>query len=542
MDRGEPYALIVLRKSSARTPGTVRDTHGQPGVPTLAGMRTPSATSFDRAIEVLLDADLNPIVDAVMRHVGDDTYEALASDGRVRVRRVPEGATWAFEVEHIEGRNPFADQSTDRFVGLGAELADRWPDRRGNAYPFAYHQLAQLWDAPAAPDLAVLHTASHNWEDQGGHRGEHGSIGVVQARAPFILAGAGVRALGRLKRACRLVDVAPTVLTLLGVEPGDGIGENGRSRAAHLVRQDGEALTDLLDGRRPEHVVGFLMDGTNPNVLYDAVDRGEAPNIARLVAMGTTMGHGAMASFPTATLANHTGILTGCHPGHHGVLHNAWYDRALGRQVITNSPDTWATSMQWLCPGVETIHQAVHRHEPGAFTAAVNEMCDVGADFSTFELMRRRARLGFPKQPDGIPYSTERFVRPHKDYAWFTQVDHHGMQQAVGIWRGAFLGVEYPLPRFTWVNFALTDTACHQGGPHSEIARASIADTDARIGEILDAVDASGRFDETAFFVVADHGMEESNPEVTGDWDVALRGAGIDFRDEAYGFIYLDVT
>jgi len=26
---------------------------------------------------------------------------------------------------------------------------------------------------------------------------------------------------------------------------------------------------------------------------------------------------------------------------------------------------------------------------------------------------------------------------------------------------------------------------------------------------------------------------------VTGDWDVALRHAGIPFRDEGYGFLYL---
>jgi predicted AlkP superfamily pyrophosphatase or phosphodiesterase len=184
----------------------------------------------------------------------------------------------------------------------------------------------------------------------------------------------------------------------------------------------------------------------------------------------------------------------------------------------------------------------VHRHEPDVFTASVNEMCDVGADFSTFDLMRRRARLGFPKVPEGLPYSTERFVRPVKDYAWFTQVDHHGMQQAVGIWRGAFLDVEYPLPRFMWVNFSLTDTAFHHGGPHSEIARASIHDTDARIGEVLDAIEATGHFDETAFFVVADHGMEENDPAVTGDWGVNLRNAGVEHRDEAYGFLYLDVT
>lgn len=505
-------------------------------------MSSPSPASVERALGVLLDPDLDAVVDAVLRRVGEDAYEVSASDGRVRIRRVPEGASWAFEVQEVEGHNPFDDQSTDRFAGLTAELDGRHPHRRANAYPFAYHQLAQLWDSPSAPDLAVLHSASHNWEDQGGHLGEHGSMGVVQARAPFLIGGAGVRALGRVDRSCRLVDVAPTVLALLGVGEGDGLGENGLARAARMVRQDGEALVDLLDGRRPEHVVGFLMDGTNPNVLHDAIDRGEAPNLARIAALGTTMGHGAMASFPTVTLANHTTILTGCHPGHHGVLHNAWYDRSLGRQVITNSPETWATSMQWLHPQVETIHQALHRREPDAFTASVNEMCDVGADFSTFDLMRRRARLGFPKQPEGLPFSTERFVRPHKDYAWFTQVDHHGMQQAVGIWKGSFLDAEYPLPRFMWVNFSLTDTAFHHGGPHSEIARASIADTDARIGEVLAAVEAAGRFHDTAFFVVADHGMEESDPAVTGDWGPPLRAAGLELRDEAYGFLYLDVT
>jgi hypothetical protein len=40
---------------------------------------------------------------------------------------------------------------------------------------------------------------------------------------------------------------------------------------------------------------------------------------------------------------------------------------------------------------------------------------------------------------------------------------------------------------------------------------------------------------------VADHGMEDSNPEVTGDWAPALAATGIPYRDEAYGFIYVDV-
>jgi hypothetical protein len=34
--------------------------------------------------------------------------------------------------------------------------------------------------------------------------------------------------------------------------------------------------------------------------------------------------------------------------------------------------------------------------------------------------------------------------------------------------------------------------------------------------------------------------MEETNPEVTGSWWGPLKEAGIKFRDEAYGFIYLN--
>jgi Ca-activated chloride channel family protein len=60
-------------------------------------------------------------------------------------------------------------------------------------------------------------------------------------------------------------------------------------------------------------------------------------------------------------------------------------------------------------------------------------------------------------------------------------------------------------------------------------------------GEVLAAIERAGVFDDTAFFLVADHGMEETNPAVQGDWSPALRDAGISFRDETYGFLYLNV-
>ena len=484
----------------------------------------------EAVLGALLDPALEPIVDMVLTRDGSG-YEARAPDGAVRFRREPDGARWRYAEVGVEGRSPLGDTATDRFPTLAAERATPWPTRTQQSYPHAHEQIAQLFDHPAAPDLVCLHTAAHNWEDHGGERGEHGSLGIVQVRAPFVLAGAGVAPLGFVPRACRLVDVAPTILALLGARAEDG------ASGAVLARQDGRVLHDLIDegSAPPDHVVGFLWDGSNANVLYDLVARGEAPNLARVVDAGTVMGHGAMASLPSVTLANHTTILTGTHPGHHGVLHNAWYDREAGEQIITNSPATWPWAMRSLAAGTETIHEAVHRHWPGSYTVSINEPCDVGADHSTFAELRAGRDLTRPPRADELPFTTERFVRPHKSYAWSSRVDHSAMTQAIDAWAGAT-----PLPRFCFVNCTLTDAAFHQGGPYSEVAAASVRDSDARMGRVLDAVERAGAWDRTAFFLVADHGMEDSNPAVTGDWSTALDACGVPYRDEAYGFIYVD--
>lgn len=487
-----------------------------------------------QAEAALLDPAWAHIVEMVLSRDGD-TYDAAAVDGRVRFRRSPEGSGWQFDVVAVEGRDPLADQSTDRFAPLEDETANPFPDRTVNAYPNAYLQLSQLFDDPAAPDLCAIHTAGHNWADQGGHRGEHGSIDVVQARAPFIVAGAGVRADGLVDRSCRLIDVAPTVAALMGVAPTDSVGENGLAREGYLRRQDGEVVDGVIDAAsaRPDHAIGFLFDGANANVLYDLAARGEAPNVARLIDMGTAFRHGAMSSLPTVTLANHTSILTGVQPGHHGILHNAWWDRATQRQIITNSPATWVNAMETLGDDIETLYEAVMRTWPDAVTASINEPADRGATYSTFGEVRAGHDLGRP--PAELPFSTERFVRPVKEYRWSSKVDHSTVTQFETVWADADRR-----PRFTWCNFTLTDAAFHEGGPYSEIAAASVHDTDARLGAILDLVEQSGAFDRTAFFLVADHGMEESNPECTGNWDDALAATGLRYRDEAYGFIYVN--
>jgi phosphonoacetate hydrolase len=178
------------------------------------------------------------------------------------------------------------------------------------------------------------------------------------------------------------------------------------------------------------------------------------------------------------------------------------------------------------------MHHAAKRLRPG-MTASINEPCDAGADYSTFGLVRSGERPS-PSPPNDLPDATARFVRPSKDYRWSSRADHTAIDQFTRVWSDS----DTP-PVFTWVNFTLTDAAFHEGGPYSDMAASAVRDSDARLGRILEVVEQTGLWDDCAFFLVADHGMEESDPAVQGDWDVALAEANVPVRDEGYGFLYL---
>lgn len=480
-----------------------------------------SRSQLHAALEVLLSDALSDIVDLVLtRGEGPDRVVAYARDGSCEFTRAG--------LIRSTGRNPLERQDAGAFSPLEAELAGVRPKAAEHSYPFAYENAAQLFDDPRAPDIAVVHTPAHNWEERGGHRGEHGSLNVVQSRAPLILAGAGVAARGRIDDAAMMVDVAPTIATLLGVE---SLSEHGVMKG-----QDGEVLGQALAGDRPDRVVAFLCDGSNANVLYAMAEAGELPAFGRLMAGGAWYGRGLIASFPSATLANHTTALTGAHPGHHGVLHNAYYDRATARQIVTNAPETWHLARDELSVDVETIHEAVAR-SGGGFTASVNEPTDRGSAYTTFDFFRRgevRDLQGALPQAASIPHATREFADRKREYGWASGADHLAVQQAQQLWSGIAGNAR---PRFLWINLILPDAGNHAGGPYSDIGHAALRDTDRRLGDLLNAFDWGGG--RTAFVVLADHGMEESDPECKGDFDDALTKAGVGFRDEAYGFLYL---
>jgi hypothetical protein len=270
----------------------------------------------DRALDVLLDPGLAPVVDLVcwlekgLVHVAD-------SLGHVAMR--PDGTGTL-----LAGRDPIADQDP--------------MSSSTSSYPFAGVRLHSLFSDPRAPDLVVVHTGAHCWPERGGHPGEHGSLNAVQSRAPLVLSGRGVAARGVLERVARVVDVGATLAHLSG---------------ASYEGMEGVPVPDVTPGAA--HVVGLLWDGAQCADLLALAQVGELPAVARLLDRGCAYRGGAIAEFPSVTLVNHTSALTGVGPGRHGIVNNAFYDRALGQQVVPNSSSTWHSAMQWLRPGVPTV-------------------------------------------------------------------------------------------------------------------------------------------------------------------------------------------
>jgi predicted AlkP superfamily pyrophosphatase or phosphodiesterase len=327
-----------------------------------------------------------------------------------------------------------------------------------------------------------------------------------------------------LPLAVRTIDVGPTLAWLAGVPLGE------------LRGMTGAAMVDLLVAQAARFVVGLLWDGCNSNSLYALARAGELPNIARLLDRGCALVGGAIAEFPSVTLVNHTSALTGVGPGVHGIVNNAYFDRREAAQVLTNDAATWHRWHEWLEPGVRTVFERVD-----ARTACVNEPVDSGATYSTFDLIRAGGSSDGAKSMDSMlpdprsdPHATQDHVAARRDYAWSSSVDAVGLEQVLGLWESSS-----DAPRLTWWNTLLTDTGHHAGGPHSQIAHDSMRDADRRLGAFLDRLDRLGVYDDTVFVLTSDHGSEGADPTCTGDWDEPLRDAGIVFRDEAYGFLYL---
>jgi len=493
------------------------------------GLGPEQEESGNRAIAALLaDDGVADQMDLVLtfragREGEEGAYEVWSARGMVRFQRyLDEAHGLHFEVLETLGVNPLADQDPHSLRSVEEEMeaarasgfdpgdpAGRFIAPEYQSYPFAYERVAQLFDSPHAPDLAI---SPRDW-CQGNQPGMHGALHVRQSRGPLWIAGSGIRA-GQYDLAARSVDIAPTCLAALGFPLIDGLDQTGRSssdrgKAADVLlgRQDGRVLSEILvESSLPaSRLYIFLLDGIHHTELEDrlARDPEALPNLRRLRERAAVMASGHIVTFPSITWPSHTTISTGTWAGHHDVVNPTYYLREKRESVSPQGQQVETEA--FASNSVESLAEAFHRVQgSNCMTAAIHAPFGRSAKHAPLErrnaLDRARLRewtetLGADRHP--------RWAGEFESVERESTLDGRGVAQVIEL----FTGTDHPAPSFVFHELVLTDGAGHDYGPHSEGLADALDESDRRVGRVLDVIEEAGLAEEFVFVVTSDHGM-----------------------------------
>jgi hypothetical protein len=514
------------------------------------GLDPEQEESGNRAIFALLrDPEVAEQMDLVFTWragEGDEpgAYEIWSARGLVRFQRVlRDDGRIDFVVLEVVGQNPVANQDPHALRTLAEEQAAAAasgfsaedPARRfvapeQQSYPFAYERVAQLFDSPNAPDLAI---SPRDW-CQGLQPGTHGALHVRQSRAPLWLSGPGVRA-GVYELAARAVDIAPTCLAALGFPMRDGADASGRTASergvaadVYLARQDGRVLEEIREsgGKRPKRLYIFLLDGLHQTELEDRLERDPAalPNLRRLRGRAAVLASGSIVTFPSITWPSHTTIGTGVWCGHHDVVNPTYYLREKRESV---SPQGQQVRTEGFANGgVESLAEAFHRVRPGCMTAAIHAPFGRSARHAVLEgrNLGERGRLKALTLDLAADQNPRWKADGFKGVIDESVLDTRGVAQVIDL----FTREDLPPPDFVYHELVLTDGAGHDYGPHHAGLRDALDESDRRIGRVLELLDSLGLFEETLFVVTADHGMAPQDVSLRANPAWHVRQVGLE--------------
>src|SRR5690606_30488361 len=269
--------------------------------------------------------------------------------------------------------------------------------------------------------------------------------------------------------------------------------------------------------RPARHVVIISIDGFPAEALWD--ERTPLPNV-RALARDGVWARGMTPATPSVTWPNHTTLVTGVYPEKHGVLMNGRFVRGGPGEPATRNSDVDRAEL--------TAHPSHFdiASEAGLRTAEVN-----------WPVTRSAPTLdeSLPDAPRAIEHTTSPLRDELAELGIVEDEEAFGRMSYAGrdyVWTAAAVHlIENRMPDLLLFHLLAVDGLHHGYGVGSQPASAALALADQHVGEVLDALDAAGVREETAIFVVSDHGFMSVNRQVRPN--VLLRQAGLlDVDDE----------
>lgn len=262
-----------------------------------------------------------------------------------------------------------------------------------------------------------------------------------------------------------------------------------------------------------DHVVLICIDGLPASLIHDS--RASLPTLRELARRGV-VAEGMVPSNPSVTWPNHTTLITGANPEHHGVLFNGVLVRGgLGLPVKVNPFADHSELVR-----IPTIADALHAQ--GRTVVAMNWPCTRNSKSYLADI---------PDTPQAINYSTPRFIDelieakvvPADIRETFNKMPVLVRDQ---IWTdAACYALKTYRPALTLVHLLNLDSTHHRYGPETTPGFTAMALQDAHVREILQAIDEAGIRESTTVLIVSDHGFMAIPKTILPN--VALRKAGL---------------
>jgi len=266
------------------------------------------------------------------------------------------------------------------------------------------------------------------------------------------------------------------------------------ARMPVAAQQSGSGGTNRPAQRDKPYVVLVSLDGFKAEYL----DRMPLPNLRRVMQRGARA-KAMVPVFPSLTFPNHYSLVTGMHPGRHGIVANRFYDPATKTSYVYTdskivSDGTW------------------YRGEPIWVTAEKQGMVSACFFWPGSEAPVRGIHATMWNPYNGKVPNEERVSTVLK---WLQ------------------LPVEQR-PHVITLYFSEVDSATHEGPVEAPDVERAARSLDTAVGQLLDGIDTLPFGDRVYLVITSDHGMVNTSPAQTVALDSLLDAN--DLADVVIGF------
>jgi predicted AlkP superfamily phosphohydrolase/phosphomutase len=283
-----------------------------------------------------------------------------------------------------------------------------------------------------------------------------------------------------------------------------------------LFYADGGARSQATQ-RRARRALVISLDGLDARYLNRRDEYGlKIPNLRQLMAEGSAA-QGVISIYPSVTYAAHTTLVTGAYPARHGIY---------GNELIDAPADAVRREWYWFARYIraETLWDSAHKR--GLKVGMVSWPVAGGAgDFNVPEIIKFGGtlsdtlnRIRENSLPKGFIGEVEK--RDPSLYARAGKDEQDDMRT-----RFAEYILTEKRPDVMFVHLFDLDHFEHEKGPFTPEAFEILEKVDGYVGRLLEAARRAGTLDETAVFIVSDHGFMPVSKQVQPG--VLLERAGL---------------